>query len=304
MINNIIEATIIHNEKIASEVFRLILQCGDSAIEAQPGQFINVYLQDKSMLLPRPISICLAEKGQITLVYKIVGKGTKELAGYKAGANIRISTPLGHGYDVDVVFKTLNGAASNRSLEVSDGENQLSGKTIALVAGGLGVPPMVELAKTLRKMLSDNSVNKKENETSNRDINKRVKLIAVIGFQEEVFLAEELKGYCDGIFIATEKGIVGYQGNVIEMMEEQQIKADYYFACGPKPMLKAIASLCNRLDKPLQVSLEERMGCGYGACVGCTCKTQELEDGRIQVKQKKVCKDGPVFFGNEVVWDE
>lgn len=108
----------------------------------------------------------------------------------------------------------------------------------------------------------------------------------------------DLDSFCDEVLIATESGRSGFQGNVLEMMEARGITADYYLSCGPKPMLKALAGYCSRQKKPLQVSLEERMGCGYGACVGCTCRIKEKS---AIVKQKKVCKDGPVFFGNEVI---
>ena len=99
-------------------------------------------------------------------------------------------------------------------------------------------------------------------------------------------------------------GVQVIRGNVLGLMESEELKADYYLACGPKPMLKALAVYCDKINRPLQISLEERMGCGYGACVGCTCKTRESNDGVNIVRQKKVCKDGPVFFGNEVIWDE
>ena len=162
------------------------------------------------------------------------------------------------------------------------------------------MPPMVELAKAVRKQLAE------EEKGHNKDQigSIRKKLIAVIGFQDEVFLDNVLRNYCDEVYIATESGTSGFRGNVIELMETEGIKADYYFSCGPKPMLKALVGFCDKIGKPLQISLEERMGCGYGACVGCTCKTRENEVGKSIVKQKKVCKDGPVFFGNEVVWDE
>lgn len=282
MTAKIMEARILSNEEIAAGVYRILLQNGSEALAGEPGQFINIYLQNKSMLLPRPISISFAEADRITLIYKIAGKGTKELSSYRTGDSISISTPLGRGYSMDAVFESLDGK--------SIGEE----KTIALVAGGLGVPPMLELAKTLQRCLEER--NKKQKGP--------IKLIALIGFAEEVFLAEELKRYCGEVYIATENGSAGYHGNILEMMERCEINADYYLACGPKPMLKALAAFCNKADKPLQVSLEERMGCGYGACVGCTCKIKEQDGGIIKVKQKKVCKDGPVFFGNEVIWDE
>jgi len=277
MTKKIFESKILSNTEIAAGIYRIILQidtaAADMVVAAEPGQFINLYLKDKSMLLPRPISICLAEKDQITLVYRVVGNGTKELSTYREGDLLRISTPLGQGYSIDSIFQALDEVDSDA-------------KTIALVAGGLGIPPMVELAKTIQKR------------------NTTIKLIAMIGFQAQPFLSEELGALCDEIHIATESGNAGFHGNVLQMMEMQGMEADYYLSCGPKPMLKALAEHCGKRNKPLQVSLEERMGCGYGACVGCTCKIAEKSDGIVKVKQKKVCKDGPVFFGNEVIWNE
>ena len=285
MTKKIIEAKILSNEQIASEIFRIILKVDGEEMDAAPGQFVNLYLHDKSMLLPRPISICFAEPGRITLVYKVVGKGTEALSGYCEGNVIRISTPLGNGYDLDGALSTAENG------------------TIALVAGGLGVPPMVELAKVIRKRFNGFKQNENK-ESGSTENSKTTKLIAIIGFQDEVFLDNVLKNYCDEVYIATETGTSGFQGNVIELMKAEGIGADYYFSCGPKPMLKALAGYCAQVGRPLQLSLEERMGCGYGACVGCTCKTKETEDGKEKVTQKKVCKDGPVFFGNEVIWDE
>ncbi|HML38822.1 MAG TPA: dihydroorotate dehydrogenase electron transfer subunit, partial [Bacillota bacterium] len=148
---------------------------------------------------------------------------------------------------------------------------------------------MVELAKSIRERLSADG---------------QIRLIAAVGYQEAPFLNRELESFCDAVFLAVEKAGPGFRGNVLEMMEARGIEADYYLSCGPKPMLKALAELCARRNKPLQVSLEERMGCGYGACVGCVCKTRETDGGVEKMKQKKVCKDGPVFFGSEVVWDD
>lgn len=278
MTKRILEAKIISNEEIADRIYRVVFQNEDAVTDVEPGRFVNVYLRDKSLLLPRPISICFADKDQIALVYRIVGKGTKELSRYRSGESLSISTPLGQGYYIDKMFETL------------DKEN-IGDKTIALVAGGLGVPPMLELAKNIRKRLDGKDYN-------------RCRLITVAGFQTDPFLVDELAEYSDEVMVATEDGGAGYKGNVIELMESKELNADYYLACGPKPMLKALTIYCDKKEKPLQVSLEERMGCGYGACVGCTCKTRESIDGTNIVKQKKVCKDGPVFFGNEVVWDE
>ncbi len=291
MTKKIFETKILSNTEIVAGIYRIILQidtaAADMVVAAEPGQFINLYLQDKSMLLPRPISVCLAEKDHITLVYRVVGKGTKELSAYRERDMLRISTPLGQGYSIDSIFKALDEVHSDA-------------KTIALVAGGLGVPPMLELAKIIQKRLLNNN----SRQDAEGGQNTIVKLISMTGFQTETFLTEELKGFCDEVHIATESGAAGFHGNVLQMMEMQGIEADYYLSCGPRPMLKALAEHCGKRNKPLQVSLEERMGCGYGACVGCTCKTAEKSDGIVKVKQKKVCKDGPVFFGNEVIWNE
>lgn len=289
MTKKILDAKIIRNEEIADQIYRIILQSEEPVIDAEPGQFVNVYLHDKSMLLPRPISICFTEHDQLTLIYKVMGNGTKALSGYTEGDNLSISTPLGHGYDLNAIFQSLSEEADTTNKIQGSNQNE-STKTIALIAGGVGVPPMLELAKNIRGRLV------KRNDT--------IRLIAVMGFQKEAFLIEELKEFCDEVYIATEDGSSGYQGNVLEMIEAQKIKADYFLSCGPKPMLAALAKYCEKNRKPFQVSLEERMGCGYGACVGCTCKTKEHHDGIVQIKQKKVCKDGPVFFGNEVAWDE
>jgi dihydroorotate dehydrogenase electron transfer subunit len=295
----IAEADILSNTEMAKDIYHMVIRYGDITKDAKPGRFINVYLRDKSMLLPRPISICQAEydgkspdDSRLTLVYRIVGKGTKVLSEYREGDTIKVSSPLGNGYDIDAVIR-------------SDPE------TVLLAAGGLGVPPMVELAKTIW------------------NLNVRFKIHAALGFQDELFLVEKLKEFCDEVHVATDRGSAGFRGTVLEMMEAEGIEADYYLSCGPKPMLAALAESCGRANKPLQVSLEERMGCGYGACVGCTCRIRETSaggesgggvssgnSGRVDsggkrpaeaaaaVKRKKVCTDGPVFFGSEVVWDE
>jgi dihydroorotate dehydrogenase electron transfer subunit len=288
----IIEAEILGHKEIADGIFRITLQADGPAAAAPaedaepeaaviPGQFVNVYLRDKSLLLPRPISICRADRDRIILVYRVVGKGTKELSEYRTGETVRISTPLGNGYDLEAVFNAMKDAGPEPG-------------TVALVAGGLGVPPMVELAKAIRSGAGRDS--------GRNNLNGQIRLIAAVGFQDKPFLVAELNSFCNDVFIASEKGAAGFRGNVLEMMEKQGLAADYYLSCGPKPMLTALARYCAGIGKPLQVSLEERMGCGYGACVGCTCKTREDKDG--SVKQKKVCLDGPVFFREEVIWDD
>lgn len=264
----ILESIILGNECIAREIYRLTLEYDNAEMKIKPGQFVNLYLNDKSMILPRPVSVCEAGNNRLTLVYRVVGKGTEVLSGYAPGETIRVSTPLGNGYDLTDSAWTRNGAP----------------KKIVLAAGGLGVPPMIELAKTLR-----------------RELERKTEIIAVIGFQDEVFLKAELEQFCDRVLVATDSGVSGFHGNVVELMRTMDQPGDYCMACGPKLMLKAVTEYCLEKNLPIQVSLEERMGCGYGACVGCTCKIKEDHDS---VKLKKVCKDGPIFRGNEVVWDD
>ncbi len=307
MTKEIIESRIIRHREIAGDIFQLELQWDGAEMEGSPGQFVNLYLRDRSLLLPRPISICRMEEKMITLVYRIVGKGTKELSGYQEGDSLRISTPLGHGYDLDAVFRVIaqtGSAQETDRLRQECGGPQQPGRqrTICLVAGGLGVPPMVALAKALREgILAGRG---REHDGEHQSGRGEIKLVAMLGFQEEPFLTEELGAYCDEVHIASERGATDFRGNVLELMEKRGDWGDYYLSCGPKPMLKALSELCFRRNTPVQVSLEERMGCGYGACVGCTCKTVETGGSGKSPKLKKVCKDGPVFLGSEVVWDE
>lgn len=256
-----IENTIIKNIEIAKNVYQMEVFAPKIAKTSKAGQFVNMYLKDKSKLLPRPISICGIEGETLVLVYGVVGKGTEELSTYKAGEETVILGPFGNGFDLE----------------------SLSVKTAVLVGGGIGVPPMLQLAKELK--------------------GKAEKCIAVIGFREEPFLVEQLEVLCDEVYVATDNGSTGFHGNVVALIQKESIQGDFYFACGPKVMLKNLSAYCGtQITKahaqgiPIQVSLEERMGCGYGACVGCTCKTKG--------GQKKVCTDGPVFLGNEVVWND
>lgn len=274
---------VMRNISIAKSIYKMTI--GGEKIfkiceKAKAGQFINVYLKDKSTLLPRPISICQIHTESLDIVYKVVGKGTAELSRYKEGDDIKISSGLGNGYILGLYDKSGNCAWTQGNRK----------KECVLVGGGVGIPPLVELAKELK--------------------NRQNRVTVVLGFQEEPFLFEEIEKYCDQLYIATENGnppfigtknnINHYHGNVVQLIKNKGILGDEFYSCGPKQMLKALAEYCKHIHVPIQVSLEERMGCGYGACVGCTCKT--IKEG-ITV-QKAVCKDGPVFLGREVVWDE
>ena len=244
--------TIVAHEELIKGVFKMVIEAAEVAASAKPGQFVNLYTQSDSMLLPRPISICEIGETTLTLVYGVVGSGTKEFSTYPVGGKIKLSTPLGNGFTPQ------------------------KAKTHVLVGGGIGVPPLVELAKHLE---GDK--------------------IAVIGFREEAFLVETLESLGVKVYVATDSGQTGFKGNVVELMEAEGIMGDYYYSCGPKPMLRALTQYCEAKKVSVQVSLEERMGCGFGACVGCACKTKTAT-GDLQ--QKKVCKDGPVFLGSEVAW--
>ncbi len=254
-------ARVLSNECIAENVYQLTLECVDAALCAKCGQFINLYMKDASLLLPRPISICWIDGAKLTLVYGVTGKGTKELSGYAFGEVLRVSMPQGNGYDLSVVEK---------------------GQTAMLVGGGIGVPPLLELTYLLSQ--------------------KGVKVIAVTGFQKEPFLMKPLIKAGADLYVATDVGNSGFRGTVLDLIKQEKLSADVYFACGPKPMLKALTEHVLQQGKDIQLSMEERMGCGYGACVGCSCSVRDKQQD-IAVK-KKVCKDGPVFWGSEVIWDE
>ena len=268
---SIYKAEIISNVEIAKDVWRMEINCSDVAQTALPGQFVNLYLDRQDLLLPRPLSVCKVEAGVLTLVYGVVGKGTGFFAAYLKGDTIRLSDPLGRGYILESVKK---------------------GQKAILIGGGIGVPPLLQFARAL--------------------IIKEVEVMAVIGFKSEPFLAKELESEGAKVYVATDTGKAGFNGNVVDLMKANELKADHYFACGPRPMLKSVFEYCKARGSDIQVSLEERMGCGYGACVGCVCKIREtkednedennIEEG--QIHRKKVCLDGPVFWGSEVIWSD
>lgn len=255
MSKKVVAGKIIGQTEIAPMIFKMIIEAPEVAQSAHCGQFVNVYLKSKSTLLPRPISISEIGKETITLVYGVVGEGTREMMNYKIGESIRVSTAIGNGYRVQVA------------------------KTSILVGGGIGVPPLVELAKRIPG-----------------------EKIAVLGFREDPILVETLEALGVKVYVATDSGKVGFKGNVIELIKEKGIKGDYFYACGPKVMLRALAAYCEMQNVPVQVSMEERMGCGYGVCVGCVTKIKAANEKGYELK--KVCKDGPVFLGSEVKWDE
>lgn len=248
--------SIVSQEKLASDVFNMWIQTKDIAKNARAGQFISVYSKDGSRLLPRPISICEVEGDRLRIVYRTVGKGTKEFSEYGAGDTLDVMGPLGNGY------------------------TKLNKKAI-LMGGGIGIPPMLELARELKNGGYD---------VSDADI--------VLGYRDELFLNEELAQY-GRVTIATEDGSAGTKGNVLDAIKAEGIKGDVIYACGPTPMLRAIKAYAKENGIECYLSLEEKMACGIGACLACVCKSKEIDD-HSHVHNKRVCKEGPVFNAEDV----
>lgn len=252
-------AKVARQEQIAAGIFDMWIETA-LAQDAKPGQFISVYPKDKSTLLPRPISICEVneDKTMLRIVYRIAGKGTAEFSAYTAGDDIAILGTLGNGFPLDAA----------------------KGKRVFLMGGGIGIPPMLELAKQLKKQY---------------DVESRI----VVGYRDnQTFLADDLAKY-GNVYIASEDGSVGSKGNVMNAIEENHLSADIIMACGPMPMLRAIKQYAEANNMTAYISLEERMACGVGACLGCVVKTKEV-DHHSHVHNARICTDGPVYDAKEV----
>ena len=235
---------ILSNKMIAANTYEMVL-AGDISDITAAGQFVNIKLD--GFYLRRPISVCNAEDGKLTLIYKAVGKGTEYMASLTEGAELMVLTGLGNGYDLS-----------------------LAGDKPLLIGGGAGVPPMFMAAKRLI------------------EAGKSVTVIMGFGRADEVFYKEEFEKIGAEVRITTVDGSCGVRGFVTDAMPEEYT---YFYTCGPEPMLKAV------YDKSTtggQFSFEERMGCGFGACMGCTCKTK--------YGNKRICRDGPVLMKEEIIW--
>ena len=250
-----VKTTVVSQTIIAENIYDLVLET-DLAKDANPGQFVCIYPNNAATLLPRPLSICEVDKdrGRLRLVYRVLGKGTRELCLYHSGVSIDVLGVLGNGFPIE----------------------KAAGKSVLVMAGGIGIPPMVQLAKELK---ADEKI--------------------VLGYRDEnLFLLEEISHY-GKVYIATEDGSVGSKGNVMDAVRDNGLSADMIMACGPLPMLRAVKEYAAENNIEAYISLEERMACGVGACLGCVCKTKEV-DHHANVNNARICVEGPVFEANEV----
>lgn len=268
------------NIAISDGIYSMWLEAPEIAGDAKPGQFISMYTRDASKLLPRPISICDYDKENrlVRVVYRVSGEGTRQFSGYKAGETIDVLGPLGNGYCVGAL------AASGRECSEDSGcACNYSGEaaTLMLVGGGIGVPPMLGLAKAYKTKYPD------------------AKVIAVLGYRNsDTFLDDEFKEVAE-VYYASDDGSIGIKGNVIDAIKSEELKADVICACGPTPMLRGLKAYSEENGTPLYISLEEKMACGIGACLACVCKSKEV-DHHSHVHNKRICKDGPVFKAEEI----
>ena len=233
---------IVSNRPIALDTYEMVL-AGDMGFVENPGQFVNIQLE--GLYLRRPISICDWDDRTMTLIYKVVGRGTRQMAAMAPGHKLDLLTGLGNGFSMEEA-----------------GEHSL------VIGGGVGVPPLYGLCKRLVQQ------------------GKRVSAVLGFGKQEQVFYQKEFEELGCPVYLATEDGSLGTKGFVTDVMA--QLDYDYYFACGPMPMLRAV----HAMGRQGQLSFEERMGCGFGACMGCSCETL--------VGTKRICVYGPVMRSEEV----
>lgn len=237
---------IVENKPLTENVFKMIMRGDVSAITA-PGQFVNIKLD--GLYLRRPISVCDVNGDTLTIIYKVVGKGTKQMAQMQKGT-LDVLTGLGNGYDLSVA-----------------GEQPL------LLGGGVGVPPMYLLAKQLIAM------------------GKKVRVILGFNTASEVFCEEDFVALGAEVSVTTVDGSYGVKGFVTDAMKNMEYS--HFYTCGPEPMLKAVYKTSVTSG---QMSFEKRMGCGFGACMGCSCKTI--------TGYKRICKEGPVMRKEEILWED
>lgn len=244
---------VIENRELCKDIREILIECPEIAGEAKPGQFLHIRVKAGSdPLLRRPLSISrlYRDKGQISLVYQVIGRGTKEMASVKKGEDIDVMGPLGNGFTL------------------------FPGSKCAVVGGGMGVAPLLELAAGIPGC------------------------DAYLGFRCSTFKLDEYRAVCRELFVSTEDGSRGSRGYVTDMLKDIN-RYDIVYACGPRPMMKKVSELCKENSVKCFVSIEERMGCGIGACLVCACRIKEGDEWHY----RKVCKDGPVFEAGEVDFD-
>jgi len=238
--------TIKENIALTDTVYKMVLT-GDTSHITACGQFVNIKLE--GLFLRRPISVCDCIEDTLTLIYKVVGKGTEQMSRMAAGETLDVLTGLGNGYDTS-----------------------LAGDAPLLLGGGVGVAPMYMLCK---KLIAEG---------------KRVSVILGFNTKDEVFCENEFRALGANVTVTTVDGSYGTRGFVTDVMKEMGYS--YFFTCGPEPMLKAVHKTAITSG---QFSFEERMGCGFGACMGCSCKTI--------TGYKRICKEGPVMKKEEILWE-
>ncbi|NRT70124.1 dihydroorotate dehydrogenase electron transfer subunit [Clostridium beijerinckii] len=235
-------AKVVSNKEISKDIYKLVVE-DDAEIKA--GQFYMLKLNGATFL-PRPISICEKSENKLTFLYAVVGNGTKEFTRLKEDDEISLTGPLGNGFDLEKEYNK-----------------------VALVSGGIGTAPMLQLAKKLRKKNPD----------------QKIDLYA--GFRDDVYLIDELQEYVNEVYTSTNTGKHGHKGFVTEILKPEDY--DTVLCCGPEIMMKKVIDMCKEKNVAVYVSMEKHMACGVGACLVCTCKTK---DGH-----KRTCKDGPIFDG-------
>ena len=238
---------IIENEPLTANVYKMVLK-GDLSAVTAPGQFVNIRID--GLFLRRPISVCDVNGDELTIIYKVVGKGTEAMSKMTEGTVLDVLTGLGNGYDMSSI-----------------------GECPVLIGGGVGVPPMYLLARRLRAE------------------GKNVSVILGFNTESEIFYEKEFRDLGAEVIVTTVDGSCGMKGFVTDALKE--IRYSDFCACGPEPMLKA---LYKATDTTGQMSFEERMGCGFGACMGCSCKTS--------TGSKRICKEGPVLRKEEILWED
>lgn len=236
---------IISNNPLTDDVYKLELK-GDTSFLTASGQFVNIKIDGQ--FLRRPISVCDCNDNVLTLIYKVVGVGTKVLSEYKQGKILDLLVGLGNGFNHDKPTQKP-----------------------VLIGGGVGIPPLYNLCKRLKSL------------------GKNVTVILGFNTKTEIFYIEEFKKIADEVIVCTVDGSFGVKGFVTDALKN--VKYDYFYTCGPMPMFKAIENIAVTSG---QYSFEERMGCGFGACMGCSCKTK--------YGNKRICVDGPVLEREEIIW--